>query len=517
MRLFKYSILLVAVGAAVFGLAPRGAQAANLLTNGGFEAGGGGPANWTLNQSITGMPGAPISVAELVDSADIGFLPSPGVGGLGLLVKPFAGNSGTYQDQNKSVNLSMTQTVAVAPGKNFTFTGHSYYQIAASNNIDTLFADSPSGAVASPTVTAFTVDFLDSGGNVIAGSSQTINPPKNRATDVNPDDWVTSTTSALNSPANAASARVTVSATNMVASCTTACTGGQDVHFDNFSLVQNGAFGGEKLLNGNLNTVGAPAGFSIVKTAQDNISFTGDASYAANTGSVGMWLRAYLAGDAKLLSNPVAATAGAQYTFSAFSKWEVGYGSDNPFPPSGQTRTSTFMKIDFLNSSNTLIGSQTLDLCQADPNNSGLCSLQHDDTTWRQFSTMATAPAGTAFVQVEAGAANMYDTGVNPQSAFFDDLSLTSSAAAGVPGDYNGNGVVDMADYVLWRNGGPLQNEVNTVGTVDASDYTAWRARFGNTSGSGSGLGSAAVPEPASLCLMLVGSAIAFISRRRED
>ena len=31
----------------------------------------------------------------------------------------------------------------------------------------------------------------------------------------------------------------------------------------------------------------------------------------------------------------------------------------------------------------------------------------------------------------------------------------------GVPGDYNGNGVVDMADYVLWRNGGPLQNEVD--------------------------------------------------------
>ena len=37
-----------------------------------------------------------------------------------------------------------------------------------------------------------------------------------------------------------------------------------------------------------------------------------------------------------------------------------------------------------------------------------------------------------------------------------------------------------------WRNGGPLQNEVDNVGVVDAGDYTAWRARFGNTSGSGS-------------------------------
>ena len=49
-----------------------------------------------------------------------------------------------------------------------------------------------------------------------------------------------------------------------------------------------------------------------------------------------------------------------------------------------------------------------------------------------------------------------------------------------VAGDYNGNGKVDAADYVLWRNGGPLANEVDTPGTVNADDYTEWRARFGN-------------------------------------
>ena len=55
-----------------------------------------------------------------------------------------------------------------------------------------------------------------------------------------------------------------------------------------------------------------------------------------------------------------------------------------------------------------------------------------------------------------------------------------------LPGDYNENGTVDAADYVLWRNGGPLQNEVDTPGVVNAADYTAWRTRFGN-SGSGAG------------------------------
>jgi hypothetical protein len=84
-------------------------------------------------------------------------------------------------------------------------------------------------------------------------------------------------------------------------------------------------------------------------------------------------------------------------------------------------------------------------------------------------------------------------------------LKVTGVAVVGVPGDYNGNGVVDAADYVLWRNGGPLQNEVNTVGTVDASDYTAWRARFGNTSGAGSSIAAQGVPEPNAVLLLAIG------------
>jgi hypothetical protein len=72
----------------------------------------------------------------------------------------------------------------------------------------------------------------------------------------------------------------------------------------------------------------------------------------------------------------------------------------------------------------------------------------------------------------------------------------------GVAADYNSNGSVDAADYVLWRNGGPLQNEVDAPGTVNAADYNAWRARFGNTAGSGVGA-AAAVPEPGS-CVLLI-------------
>ena len=42
-------------------------------------------------------------------------------------------------------------------------------------------------------------------------------------------------------------------------------------------------------------------------------------------------------------------------------------------------------------------------------------------------------------------------------------IGLAGPRPPGVSGDYNGNGVVDMADYVLWRNGGPLQNDPTPV------------------------------------------------------
>jgi formylglycine-generating enzyme required for sulfatase activity len=79
------------------------------------------------------------------------------------------------------------------------------------------------------------------------------------------------------------------------------------------------------------------------------------------------------------------------------------------------------------------------------------------------------------------------------------------AAPAAVPGDYNNNGVVDAADYVVWRKHlgqtFQLENEVTNTspGTVDEDDYNSWRARFGNTSGSGSAMAlqGAAVPEPA--------------------
>jgi hypothetical protein len=79
-------------------------------------------------------------------------------------------------------------------------------------------------------------------------------------------------------------------------------------------------------------------------------------------------------------------------------------------------------------------------------------------------------------------------------------------------GDYNSNGVVDAADYVLWRD------NPSAFGGEPAG-YDTWRANFGRPPGAGSALESggahAAVPEPISLLLAL-SSAIALYSCQRR-
>jgi hypothetical protein len=91
-------------------------------------------------------------------------------------------------------------------------------------------------------------------------------------------------------------------------------------------------------------------------------------------------------------------------------------------------------------------------------------------------------------------------------------FSLQPLTAGGVLGDYNGNGVVDAADYVQWRNGGPLMNESASLGAVDDEDYTFWRSRFGISAAGGA---QASVPEPGTLLLCLFGGLAALFKTRR--
>ena len=104
-----------------------------------------------------------------------------------------------------------------------------------------------------------------------------------------------------------------------------------------------------------------------------------------------------------------------------------------------------------------------------------------------------------------------------PRLVIYSDLS---TVVAGVQGDYNGNGVVDMADYVLWRDSAgqsTLNNRgAGITGPVGQADYDFWRSRFGATSGSGSGLGGSAVPEPTAMVLGLIAMAAMSVTSSRK-
>jgi hypothetical protein len=93
---------------------------------------------------------------------------------------------------------------------------------------------------------------------------------------------------------------------------------------------------------------------------------------------------------------------------------------------------------------------------------------------------------------------------------------------ATVAGDYNVDGRVDAADYVVWRKS--LGETVpvfsgadgNGNGTIDPADYDFWRLRFGYPiiRGTGSAVDGAPVPEPGT-ALLLAAASILLIRTKR--
>ena len=94
-----------------------------------------------------------------------------------------------------------------------------------------------------------------------------------------------------------------------------------------------------------------------------------------------------------------------------------------------------------------------------------------------------------------------------------------------IPGDYNGDLLVNAADYTVWRNtlgqsvaaGEGADGDRDAM--VDIDDYLIWKETYGLfVGGSGAAnldLGSN-VPEPSTALLLLIGSAAAIVSAARR-
>lgn len=144
----------------------------------------------------------------------------------------------------------------------------------------------------------------------------------------------------------------------------------------------------------------------------------------------------------------------------------------------------------------TPVGTASLDV--QDPENPAL----HNRDRIATIANLSPQAANIFYVQF---------VGATGGNGYLNDMQIEAIDGPGIDGDYNDDGNVDAADYVLWRK------DPNTYGG-DPAGYNAWRANFGNSPGAGSGGlgGSSAVPEPASFLLAVVVAIGLYSLHRRR-
>jgi len=112
------------------------------------------------------------------------------------------------------------------------------------------------------------------------------------------------------------------------------------------------------------------------------------------------------------------------------------------------------------------------------------------------------------------GVAGTGTSAVNSPTNFSGTSGSVNLSGPSPTGDYNGNQVVDAADYSVWRDtlGKTVtkgaEADGNGDGTINDADFTFWKNHFGTVlPGAGGGGLAAAAPEPATLILLAAGVA----------
>jgi Glycoside hydrolase family 44/PEP-CTERM motif len=128
------------------------------------------------------------------------------------------------------------------------------------------------------------------------------------------------------------------------------------------------------------------------------------------------------------------------------------------------------------------------------------------------YQLTAGSPNPVRVADVRPDQLNAFDYTMLPYSVY--TMVLVSD---GLPGDFNHNHIVDADDYAVWQDSfgqtGNLAADGNEDNVVDAADYTLWRDNLGRSEPSGAGA-SAAVPEPTSAMLLLLGLVAAALRRQ---
>lgn len=128
-----------------------------------------------------------------------------------------------------------------------------------------------------------------------------------------------------------------------------------------------------------------------------------------------------------------------------------------------------------------------------------------------QVTGFALTSPGTYYARVRGPQA------ANEQVTQFYQLDLSATALLPeLPGDFNGDGFVDAADYSFWRDREGMSvglfssADHSGDGVIDEADYLLWRTSYGTSLDSP----AIAVPEPASLLIVILGTTL-FAGHRR--
>lgn len=133
---------------------------------------------------------------------------------------------------------------------------------------------------------------------------------------------------------------------------------------------------------------------------------------------------------------------------------------------------------------------------------------------------------GAAWVDVgdAATAFGFWHANAN-STAIIDNFQIWDTLSPALPilqGDFNGDGVVNLADYTVWRDNLGSSFDLNgngdesdgSAGVVDAADYTLWKDNFGNPAASIGALSTAQVPESSAAVLLILGAITGAVLRR---
>ena len=155
--------------------------------------------------------------------------------------------------------------------------------------------------------------------------------------------------------------------------------------------------------------------WNLMANQPDGTNFSAqyqDAPWASNpngTAGIGLWLKAFEGNAADgfanvTVSQTVSAMPGATYDLALWNKQETNF-----------TAASTFFAIDFLDGGGTVLQTDSQDITD-----------HPQDGSWVEYTMTSVAPAGAADVTVRLGMVDGQDALANPQSAMFDDVTLST-------------------------------------------------------------------------------------------